>query len=144
MHRPLGLFTLLSGLALAGSAQAEIAPPHELALVLVEATGEGRTPAEDVARVRGRAQAQLAEATEDIEGCVRDQAPREEPMSDRERRLVIHMRLAPSGGAARVWVARDSGMPPAVRRCVLEWVRAVEIHPPPRGEVQLRVVFDLA
>jgi hypothetical protein len=34
-------------------------------------------------------------------------------------------------------------MPPAARRCLLEAVRAVAVRPAPRGDVLVRVVYQL-
>lgn len=116
-------------------------PRIELAMVTAAAAPDA--PGGDIARVQTDVQGQLARATGRVQRCLAGDDLREDPLRSRARRMEIHVRLTRSGRPERVWVESDTGMPPAARRCLLEAVRAVSVRPAPRGDVLVRVVYQL-
>ena len=117
------------------------APRVELAMVTAAAAPDA--PGGDIARVQSDVHGQLARATGRVQRCLAGDDLREDPLRSRVRRMEIHVRLTRSGRPERVWVHSDTGMPPAARRCLLEAVRAVAVRPAPRGDVLVRVVYQL-
>jgi len=127
--------------ALVPEPRAARSPRVELALVAAAAAPDA--PGGDIARVQSDVHGQLARATGRVQQCLAGDDLREDPLRSRARRMEIHVRLTRSGRPERVWVHSDTGMPPAARRCLLEAVRAVSVRPAPRGDVVVRVVYQL-
>lgn len=121
------------------------ARPHgpRVELAMVAASAAADAPDGDVARIQSDVHGQLARASRRVQRCLAGDDLREDPLRSRARRMEIHVRLTRSGRPERVWVQRDTGMPPAARRCLLEAVRAVSVRPAPRGDVLVRVVYQL-
>jgi hypothetical protein len=139
-----------AGVLLAAPLSADVVPNEPLRpampraeLASVSASPAPDAPQEDVARVEEHVHEQLSRSMQRIERCIGDADLREDPLRSRARRMEIHLRVTRSGRAERVWVHRESGIPPSARRCLLEAVRTIAVRPAPRGDVLVRVVYEL-
>lgn len=139
-----GLLAL--SLTVAGVARADVAPRHpagpRVQLVLLSASGARGVPAEDTARVESAVRAHLARQYRRVQLCLANADLREDPMRSRGRRLELRIDVD-RGGQGRATVQRDSAMPAAARSCLLEVASGVHVRPAPRGDVQVRVVYEL-
>jgi hypothetical protein len=141
----LALVFLVSGTARADLVFPTRPPPPSgpsLQLVLVSGSGARGVPAEDVSRVEAAVQSHLASQRRRVDLCLRNADLREDPMRSRVRRIELRVRVDRTG-RGRASVQRNDGMPAAVRSCVLESLSGVNVRPGPRGEVTVRVVYEL-
>lgn len=135
-------FTALLSFILTSPAAAD--PPASRAeLAMVSASAAPDAPRVDVAQVQAGVQAQLARSQDRIQRCFERADLSEDPLRTRARRMEIHARLTRSGHPERVWVDHETGIPPEARRCLLDAVRAIHVRPAPRGDVLVRIVYQL-
>jgi hypothetical protein len=136
-------------LMLAGSAHADIVVPRSRVravpsaqLVLLSGSGERGVPDEDVSRVQSGVRAHVSAQRRRVQQCLVDVDLREDPMRTRARRVELRVRVG-RDGRGRAVVHRNAGMPAGAVRCLREAAAGVNVRPPPRGEVVVRLVYEL-
>jgi hypothetical protein len=147
MTRSLLPVLLLPLFLAASAARADIPPraPASVALYLagVFASAAPDAPSEDVSRIEGDVRGQMYSAQRRIDRCLGSFNLREDPLRSRARRMELRLRFARSGRPNRVWIATNTGVPSVAQQCVLEAARSISVRPAPRGNVLVRVAYEL-